>query len=254
MNLKDKSDPSDSSKGNEDTTGTDVSVVNSAPRNLTTYNQSGELVNNDFSGIRWPSSAWRDGTRRSAFQPYRPITVLTNLQRGNTSTQTDQSDGQEFSWFERSGRGDITLQHIQQCRNVDIIDDNGLTALMWASAYGQNPTVQMLLSAGARVDHWGPQGETALLLAAANGHIDIVKVLISSGADVNHSDALGNTALMYAAYGDHPHCANELLNHGANVMAENANAETAFTICTRVDSIQAQAVIESHLLISLTGN
>lgn len=75
-------------------------------------------------------------------------------------------------------------------RNIDVKDENGLTALMWASAYGQNPTVKILLSAGARVDQLGPEGETALLLAAASGHIDIVKVLISSGADVNHSDAV----------------------------------------------------------------
>lgn len=55
---------------------------------------------------------------------------------------------------------------------------------------------------------------------------------------------------MYASYGDHPHCANELLNHGANVMAENANAETAFSICTRVDSIHGEFFISSILTVS----
>ena len=49
-----------------------------------------------------------------------PITVLTNLQRGNTSTQSDQSECQDFTWFERSGQGDITLQHIQQCKKYFI--------------------------------------------------------------------------------------------------------------------------------------
>lgn len=75
MNLKDKSEPPDSSKGNEDTTGIDVSSVNSASGNLTTQSQSVELAN-DFCGIRWPSSSWRDGTRRSAFQPYRVINLI----------------------------------------------------------------------------------------------------------------------------------------------------------------------------------
>lgn len=76
MNLKDKSEPSDSPKGNEDTTGTDVSSSDSALRNLTTHDQPVEVTNNDFSGIRWPSSSWRDGTRRSAFQPYRVINLI----------------------------------------------------------------------------------------------------------------------------------------------------------------------------------
>ena len=54
---------------------------------------------------------------------------------------------------------------------------------------------------------------------------------------------------MYAAYGDHPHCVNELLCHGANVMAENANAETAFSICTRVDSTQGDILLLYIILL-----
>lgn len=70
MNLKDKSEPCDSSEG---TTGTNISSVDSVCGNLTLHNQPIELANNNFSGIMWPSSSWRDGTRRSAFQPYRVI-------------------------------------------------------------------------------------------------------------------------------------------------------------------------------------
>lgn len=75
MNLKCKSEPPDSSKDNEDTTDIDVSSVNSASGNLTTHSQPVDLAN-DFSGIRWPSSSWSDGTRRSAFQPYRVINLI----------------------------------------------------------------------------------------------------------------------------------------------------------------------------------
>ena len=47
-------------------------------------------------------------------------------------------------------------------------------------------------------------GETALMYAAQSGHFDIVKYLIEDhGADVNAVDEDGKTALMCAADGDH---------------------------------------------------
>jgi ankyrin repeat protein len=59
---------------------------------------------------------------------------------------------------------------------------------MWASAYGQVPTVQLLLQHGAQIDFEGHEGETPLLLAAAGGHHEVVRLLLTEGADVNHGD------------------------------------------------------------------
>jgi ankyrin repeat protein len=73
-------------------------------------------------------------------------------------------------------------------------DSNGLTALMWASAYGQVPTVQLLLKHGAQVDFEGLEGETALLLAAAAGHHEVVRLLLTEGAAVNHGDEVNGMA------------------------------------------------------------
>jgi len=72
--------------------------------------------------------------------------------------------------------------------DVDVKDSNGLTALMWASSYGQVPTVQLLLKRGAQVDFEGWEGETPLLLAAAGGHHEVVRLLLTEGAAVNHAD------------------------------------------------------------------
>lgn len=72
--------------------------------------------------------------------------------------------------------------------DLDTPDENGLNALMWASAYGQTRTVNMLVSSGADVNYIGTTGETALLLAAAGGHLDVIKSLLLHDADVNHED------------------------------------------------------------------
>lgn len=69
-----------------------------------------------------------------------------------------------------------------------MVDEKGLTPLMWSSAYGQVPTVSLLLRAGASHAIKGPDGETALHLAAAGGHTDIIRLLVAAGAAVNEVD------------------------------------------------------------------
>ncbi|PNF35365.1 hypothetical protein B7P43_G02571 [Cryptotermes secundus] len=205
-----------------------------------------------MSRIHWPPGSWQDGTRRSAFQPYRPTMVLTNLQRGNIPTATSAPEQTDVSLHHRAGQGEITALDIDQEYDVDVKDSNGLTALMWASSYGQLPTVQLLLKRGAQLEFEGQEGETPLLLAAAGGHHEVVRLLLTEGAAVNHADEIGNTALMYAAHGDHPHCTNELLIRGADVTMVNLNGDSAFGIAIKRGSKLAQAVMENYLLTLLS--
>lgn len=63
-----------------------------------------------------------------------------------------------------------------------------MTALIWASTYGQLPTIERLVNAGANVNNVCPKGYTALLLASYNGHFEVVRYLLAFGANVNYSD------------------------------------------------------------------
>lgn len=72
--------------------------------------------------------------------------------------------------------------------DIDIVDENGMTPLMWASAYGQYPIVEALLQSSAKVDIENPHGQTALLFAAYGGYHEVVRLLLSNSADVNHRD------------------------------------------------------------------
>ncbi|XP_063225130.1 DNA-binding protein RFXANK-like isoform X2 [Bacillus rossius redtenbacheri] len=183
--------------------------------------------------MRWSPGSWQDGTRRSAFQPYRPTTVLTNLQRGNIPTEAVVPTEGDASFHHRAGQGNLTQQDIESEPDVDAPDAHRLSALMWASAYGQVPTVQRLLGRGAGAGRRGPEGETALLLAAAGGHLDVLRALLAEGAAVDLVDDVGNTALMYAAHGNHPHCTNELLLRGADFTVTNHNQDTAYSIAVK---------------------
>ncbi|XP_047486554.1 ankyrin repeat family A protein 2-like [Penaeus chinensis] len=190
---------------------------------------------------------WESQPRRSAFSPYRPVTVLTNLQRGNIQTHTPQVEPEDFTLHIRSAMGELSADDLRDVE-VDEVDGNGFSPIMWAASYGQLPTVRLLIQNRAKVDMEGEDGETALLLSSANGHHEIVKLLINCGANPNHVDHMGNTALMYAAHNDHSHCANELLEHGADLSTTNVAGITAFHIAVTRGSKQVQLIMERQLL------
>ena len=72
--------------------------------------------------------------------------------------------------------------------DIDERDPAGRTPLMWAAAYGQAPTVSLLLRHGADVNAHGQEDETALHLAAARGHHDVARILVAAGGVVDAKD------------------------------------------------------------------
>lgn len=74
-----------------------------------------EELSGENSRSQSPWSALRDGSRRSAFLPYKPsVTVLTNLQRGNTKAQTPVLEVNEVSFHHRAAQGDLTIKDIER--------------------------------------------------------------------------------------------------------------------------------------------
>ncbi|OAD46965.1 Ankyrin repeat family A protein 2 [Eufriesea mexicana] len=220
----------------------------------------------------WAPGAWQDATRTSAFQPYKPPTLLTNLQRGNTQTEIPQLYGDsDITFHTLAGQGELTPEHIHPSvllhrleiiiyiiviqllinyyeDTVDTPDEKGLTGLMWAAGYGQLGSARQLLKAGANKNYRGLNGETPLHLAAAYGHHDLVKLLLNHGADSNASDEEGNTPLIYGAHGDHPHVCYELLSRGADITCRNMYNISAYHAAVLNNSLTAKAVIENYLI------
>lgn len=67
--------------------------------------------------------------------------------------------------------------------NVNVQDDEGISALHWASSGGHVETVQLLLMAGANPNHLEVDGErlTPLDYAIIGGHQEVAQVLIEQG-------------------------------------------------------------------------
>ncbi|XP_021945663.1 ankyrin repeat family A protein 2 [Folsomia candida] len=194
------------------------------------------------------------GSKNSAFQPYKPLTILTNLQRGNVKTLgRDAAPSQPLTFQEKAAKGSLLDTDIND-KNVNSLDSDGLTALMWASFHGKVCIAEMLVNKGVDVNMTGPDGQTSLMFSAAKGHVDVSNYLLSSGAELEAEDEFGNTALMHAAHYNQPACVSELLIHGASMTKPNFIGDTAFDIAFKKGHRATQHAMEMHLKKILEAN
>jgi len=84
-----------------------------------------------------------------------------------------------------------------------------------AALEGDGDQVNKLLEAGTQVNAMDQDGHTALMFAAFNGHSEIVLALLERGAGVSRRDLMGRTALLYASTGPFPETVKILLDNGA---------------------------------------
>ena len=92
----------------------------------------------------------------------------------------------------------LVLNSIKNGADVNLQDEDGNTALMWAVSSAYTEAVKALIAANADVNLQNIYGETALMWAASKGDTEIVKVLIAAGADLNLQNNSGSTALIWA--------------------------------------------------------
>uniref|UniRef100_A0A8B9H256 Ankyrin repeat and sterile alpha motif domain containing 6 n=1 Tax=Astyanax mexicanus TaxID=7994 RepID=A0A8B9H256_ASTMX len=100
---------------------------------------------------------------------------------------------------------------------VDCTDEEGNTALHFASASGHEQLVRFLLRKGASVDSRNNYGWTPLMQAARFGHLNVAHILLENGAEINGRNRLGASVLTMAVRGGHAHVAKLLLENGAFV-------------------------------------
>lgn len=87
------------------------------------------------------------------------------------------------------------LENGANINDKEVRDTIDQIPLIVAADGGCKDIVEMLLEAGADIEHRNDQGETALISAAQNGHKEIVQMLLDAGANVNQENADGETAL-----------------------------------------------------------
>ncbi len=132
--------------------------------------------------------------------------------------------------------------------------DDNIANLMSAAYNGSLPDVKAAVKRGADLNMVDEDGETALMYAVSGGHDDIVAYLLSKHADPDALSAHGDTALFYAALKDRAGAASLLLKKGAKSEARNANGATPLIVAASHGSkATAQLLIGSGADINARG-
>lgn len=106
----------------------------------------------------------------------------------------------ETPWWTAAKKSDESaLKSILEAndgRDVDAVDEDGRTALLFVSGLGSEPCVKLLAEAGSNLNYRDKNGGlTALHMAAGYVKPGVVKLLVELGADPELEDDRGRTAL-----------------------------------------------------------
>jgi len=142
-------------------------------------------------------------------------------------------------------KSDMVQVVIRGCRDVNIRDSLGNTALSWASRLGYVDVVKQLLEDGAVVNNKSIHNKTPLMEAAEEGHYEVAELLIKAGGDLNIQTKKGWSALMWASEKGFTDIVSMLIKAGADLFAVNAKGERALVIARKNNHPETAKVIET---------
>lgn len=161
--------------------------------------------------------------------------------------------------LEAAAHGNLTevKNLLENGTDVDLVDKNGITALMIASAEGYKDIVELLLIQGAEINTRNNNGETAreitsdeeikvllrwhdqpvvsadLCYAARQGDLPAFKIYLDRGIDINAKGNEGLTALIEASQEGNKEVVESLLSKGANINTGTDYGLTALMAASR---------------------
>ncbi len=113
--------------------------------------------------------------------------------------------------------------------------------LVSAAREGKGEMVRYLLQRGADTEGTSLLcDETALQAAAMRGDVDILEMLVAAGADINHRDCNGQTALMHACEKGEQAAVEFLLTRGADPAFQDGYGRTAETFAAQSEKEDAR--------------
>lgn len=150
--------------------------------------------------------------------------------------QAETSGNALFAAIQRGAAGEVE-RLLPTGANANVVDADGVPALMAATVFADAAMVDVLLRHGADPNKPGPAGATALLWAVPD--MEKVRLLLAGGANVNARSETERTALLVAA--SYPRTVNLLrllLERGADLRAMDRGGSTALSLAIRSADVE----------------
>ncbi len=180
----------------------------------------------------------------SAIVPDQPTPVATSPAPQPNSTV----DQQVMNDAALNGEMEKVTELIGKGADLNKVDQDGMTALMYASFNGHTKIVRLLLDEGAEVGIRDAMGRTALLYASTGPFAETVKLLLDHHADPNIADNDERfSPLMHAAAEGQLEVAKLLLDSGADPALKDIDGETAALFARNNGHTEVAGLIQSVL-------
>jgi len=162
--------------------------------------------------------------------------AVAALLRTSLDVNVQDDDGATaLAWASLRCNREIAELLLKAHANPNIANEQGIGPLYLAITNGAPGIAQLLLANGANPNLARQDGETPLMTATRLGQVDTVKLLLDRGAEVNAREKkFGQTALMWAA--GHPDATRLLIARGADVRTVSKSWDITSTIYTPTTS------------------
>jgi len=139
--------------------------------------------------------------------------------REATDVNVLQADGSTpLMWAVHRVDHEMVQELLQRGAKPDVRNSLGATPLGEATSIADQKMVELLLKAKADPNLGNDDGQTPLMIAARNGSLPIVQALVKAGARVREQEHFRDqTALMWAIAANSPEVVDFLISHKANV-------------------------------------
>ena len=129
----------------------------------------------------------------------------------------------------REQNSNMLKEAMKQNANLNYMDSEDKTVLMYACERQWYEGVKLLLEGGVNAAFKNDHDQTALMFAVKDCDNDtLLKMLVKGGANINDYDERGKTVLMYAIENKSPVPLSYLLKNGANINKTDIDGYDAF--------------------------
>src|SRR6185503_87426 len=173
------------------------------------------------------------------------LATVPNVPGRNPDRWVDGTELTPLMLAAHAGFASLGQRLIKAGADVNAIDGQGTTALLWAVRRDQPETIDLLLEAGAEVDRRDKSGWTALTMAAKLGRETIVRNLLDHGAKPN-LDSVAEYPLHAAARANHKAIVELLLDRGADLSITDVEGRTALDMAKQSNSSDLVAILRKR--------